>query len=736
MNYSELENQYQRISQLISEKRLKESFDLMNILAGNCRNVDYTNRLNNFRETYRNILKYSFELGDDPEKDKVYNRLVKDILELNDEIKEEIVLRYGLLHYYKTYNKEKINREGLIDGDILLSQLGLQNEVQGNKIHEGESGEVIFNAKLEPLYIIFNAIWMQDKLQENDIIIIKRVCNDESLPWFYKSPVVSALTLSLLRHFDASKVYLLLDFYQSGIHQIWQRALIGVLIGLYVYRRRVYLYPEIENRLKLIKDNKDTGKAIEAIVIQLLRAKDTEKVAAKIKEEILPEIWKIRSTLEDKLKIDELLTENMLDDKNPEWETVFEDSPGLFNKLEEFTNMHLEGTDVFISAFSMLKRFPFFEQINNWFLPFYKENELLTSVFSGVDEDFNISDFLEGMERTRLLCNSDKYSFSLNIKYMPSNQKSMMMQMFSMEINAMNEMEQDDEIIHSDIRNRAVIIQYTQDLYRFFNLHPIHSEVLDIFKLSLDFNNASFFRLMIEDESIIRNIAEFYFENEHYTEALGIFLSLDSENCTFELYEKAGYCYQQLGKFDRAIEYYKKAELISHKRTWLLNKIAFCYRKIGEYSEAIKYYIESEKLDPENMFIQTSIGQAYMEKGEYEEALKYFFKVEYLSPKNIKVFRPIAWCSFVLGKTDTAQKYFEKLIAGDGNEYDYMNLGHVYWSKGDKQKAIEFYRQSLKKSNMNYDWFSKYMFEDKPHLLKYDISEFDIPLMLDYLRME
>lgn len=736
MNYSELEHQYQKISRLISEKRLKESFDLMAVLAGNCRNVDYTNRLNNFRETYRNILKYSFELGDDPQKDKVYNRLVKDILELNDEIKEEIILRYGLLYYYKSYNKEKINQYGLSEGVALLDKLELQNEVHGSKVTEGQTAENTFNEKLEPLYTLFNAIWLSDKLRENDISILKRVCDDESLPWFYKSPLVSALTLSLFRHFDAAKVYLLLDFYESRTHQVWQRALMGLLLGLYVYRRRVYLYPEIENRLKLIKDHKDVGKMMEAIVIQFLRAKETEKVSEKIKEEILPEIWKIRSTLEDKLKMDELLTENMLEDKNPEWETFFEDSPGLFNKLEEFTNMHLEGTDVFITAFSMLKRFPFFEQVNNWFLPFYKENELIASAFSGVGENFSVKDFLEGMERTRLLCNSDKYSFCLNIKYMPSNQKSMMMQMFSMEISAMNEMEGDDEIIHSDIKNRAVVIQYTQDLYRFFNLHPIHSELMDIFKLGLDFHNASFFRLMIDDENIIRNIAEFYFENGKYTEAIDIFLSLDGENCGFELYEKAGYCFQQLGNFNRAIEYYKKAELMSSKRTWLLNKLAFCHRKIGEFKEAIRYYKESEKLDPENLFIQTSIGQAYMDTGDYEEALKYFFKVEYLAPDNIRVYRPIAWCSFVLGKPDTAQKYFEKLIARDGNEYDYMNLGHVYWSKGDKQTAIEFYRQSLKKSNMNYEWFSKYMFEDERHLLKYKIPKFDIPLMMDYLRME
>ncbi len=736
MNYTDLENSYQKISQLVAERRVKESFDLMAGLAANCRNVDYSNRLEKLRETYRNILKYSFELGDDPEKGKVYNRLIRDLLELNDEIKEEIILRYGLLTYYKTNQKEMINKMGLTEGESLLNQIEFRN--MGNPDPEGGENidEAGFNSRMKPLYLLFNTIWLTDKFTERDVELLKRTSHDEALPWFFKSPLVSALTLSLLRHFDAGKFYLLIEFYENRQHQLWQRAFIGLLLGLYIYRKRISLYPEIENRLKLIKDNKDMGRTMETVVIQLLRAKDTEKVSAKIKEEIMPEIWKIRSSLEDKLNIEELLAGHLPDDKNPEWETFFEDSPGLFNKLEEFTNLHMEGTDVFISAFSMLKHFEFFKPVHNWFLPFYKENEMLPSFFSGIDEGFDMNDFLEGMEKTRLLCNSDKYSFCLNIKYMPSKQKSMMTQMFSMEISAMNEMERDDEIVHTDTRNRSIIVQYIQDLYRFFHLHPMHGEMQNIFKYKLEFHKSGFFRSMVDDDTIIRNIGEFYFQKEHYEEALDVFIMLGNEASAYELYEKTGYCYQQLGKFEKAIEFYKKAEMVSDNRTWLLNKIASCYRKTENYSEAIAYYRKSEKLDPDNLFIQTSIGQVLMDQGEYEAALKYFFKVEYLAPDNFKVYRPIAWCSFVLGKIEAARKYFEKLVAKDGNEYDLMNLGHVYWTRGEKQKAIGLYRESLKKSNMNLEWFTKYMKEDEKYLLQYKIPAFDIPLMLDYLRME
>ncbi len=155
---------------------------------------------------------------------------------------------------------------------------------------------------------------------------------------------------------------------------------------------------------------------------------------------------------------------------------------------------------------------------------------------------------------------------------------------------------------------------------------------------------------------------------------------------------------------------------------------------MGNTNAAITSYLESEKIEPENLYIQTSLGQVYMEKDDYEKAMKYFFKVEYLAPDNSKIHRPIAWCSFVLGKLENAEKYFEKIISKEGNKYDYMNLGHVYWAMGNKELAIKNYRNSLNKAENNHKWFASMMEEDKPHLIRYNISAFDIPLMLDYLR--
>ena len=74
------------------------------------------------------------------------------------------------------------------------------------------------------------------------------------------------------------------------------------------------------------------------------------------------------------------------DDKNPEWEEIFKDSPGLMNKMEEFSGLQREGADVFMGSFSMLKLFPFFNEISNWFIPFFIENPEISGSIDESDE--------------------------------------------------------------------------------------------------------------------------------------------------------------------------------------------------------------------------------------------------------------------------------------------------------------------------------------------------------------
>ena len=740
MNYQELKDKINKILGNVADHQVLDALDQLKALTVECKNKDFNDQLEKHRETYRNMLKYSFELSDDPEKEKVYKHLMKSILELTDDIRDDIIFHQKLLRYYII--KAEVERNSyLLSGKSgnLIDNLSFQKEIEhilGESQVKGDKGKMQVKEDYQrSLLNIFRIIWMTDKFREDEINLVSQIIPSRSIPWYDKCILVSSLTLSLIRHFDIHKVNLLFDLFENKEDQVWQRAFTGLLLGLFFHDLRLKYYPEVESRLKLIREDKNFGRNVEAIILQYLKARETEKVTRKIREEIFPEMLRIKSTLEEKLDLEDITSIKNFEDKNPEWETMFKDTPDLYNKLEEFSALQMEGSDVFISAFAMLKQFDFFDVFSNWFLPFYSDNEYVTKSLEDLKKEFDVSLFVEGLERSSVLCNSDKYSFCLNIRRMPALQKSMMMEMFNMEIKAMNELTSNDEMLDQFLKDRTIYTQYLQDLYRFFNLHPSKNEFDDVFDIPSGIEKSHLIKMMISDQKILRNIGEFYFEKGYYQEAINIFTHLSCDENNFEVFEKIAYGYQKIGDFKKAIENYHKAELFDKNKIWIYKKLAFCYRKLGDFNSALKYYKQTEKEDPENLYIQLFIGHTYMDMEDFNTALKYYFKVEYKEPSNHKIYRPIAWSSFALGNFDTARKYFEKAIQKESSKNDFANMGHIDWCTGDKKKAIENYKKALIKSGADFEWLTTVFDQDKKYLMKYGIREFDIPLMIDYLKL-
>lgn len=733
MNYRELNTRYNQVFEYIAKGRVKDAIDSLGILCTHCRNRDLHSQLDAHAETYLNMLRYVFELSDDPQKESVYNRLIKGVMGLADDVREEIIRNGNLLQYYQLkIQPESISEQAVSDVARWFDQLVLRKEADALPDFETQYQSAEYR---EHIRILFRIIWHADKLKDTEISLISKISRDSAVAWYDKCVLVSALGLSLIRHFDSNKVGLLFDFFESGVNQVWERALVSLVLALTFYNPRILYYPEIMQRLKALQGMRKTDKSVEIIIQQYIKARETEKITRKIQQEILPEMIRMKSRLEEKLDLENLLSTMNPEEKNPEWENFFKESPDVYKKLEEFTNLQLEGADVFLGAFAMLKQFDFFNEVNHWFLPFYKENEYISASFDGMAEGIDLKQFGEGIERSNFLCNSDKYSFCLNVKHMPAFQKSTVMELFNMELKAMNEMSADDELIHSDARSRVIITQYFQDLYRFYKLHPLRAEFDDVFKLSVPIYEAEFFKYWMDDPIVLRNIGEFFFAKNYYRDALQILKKVVASKNNHELYEKIAYCFEQIGDFDQALDYYHKAELLDKNKFWLINRIALCYRKKGDFENAVSYYHEAEQIEPEDLQIQAFLGQVYLEMGNYEKALQFYFKVEYLQPENHKVFRPISWCSFMLGKLDMARKYLEKAVHRDASKNDFMNLGHISWCLGEKQKAIANYRLCLKAANGDVDWFARVLHEDSKYLSVHGIQAIDIPLMIDYIQL-
>ncbi len=752
MKDKELKAHYAEICSNLASRRLKPAFDLIGKLISENGVGTYYDEYQNLEETYHLMLKYTVEGIKDPERQKIYRKLIVSVFELADKVNEAIRMRLSPSVEYEKKRSFKSSFSTSLESFLAQTEDKLP--------HHGD-GEAFSRTGMEhqqKMKRLFHHIWFSDKLTYEETEPLRKFFLNSRVSVHYKSFIIAALMLSLQRFFDKEKFKMLFDACDSGETEMNQRALTGLLINLYKYDGRMPFYPEITGRLKILNENPQFKSNIERIILQFIRSKETEKLQQRIRDEILPEMIKISPNLKNKINLDSLMEESISEDKNPEWEEIFKDSPGLLNKMEEFSEMQMKGADVFLGSFAMLKSFPFFNEMDNWFIPFFPENPEIAETLDATDQ--TARHLIESIDRAPILCNSDKYSFCFSIQRLPKENLEFMTQAMKAEMEQLSELQVDEDLLDPGRKAEAVSNQYIQDLYRFYKLFPRKDDFEDIFNWRFDFHNKLVLGdILREDPKVLRNIGEYYFARNHFEEAAEIFSYLLEHDRKGELYQKIAWCYQKTGDFKKALDGYLKAELYEVDQLWNLKKIALCYRNLKQPDKAIDYYQAAEKLEPENLSNQFNIGYCLLELDKFEEALKCYFKVEYLSPGNKKVWRPIAWCSFLTGKKKQAEKYFLKLMDDQPSKHDLMNMGHVQWSLGNRKSALEFYQKSItregapakgrpsekppqegftkediEKETFTQDGFLEVFEDDLPHLLNQGIDNDDVPIMLDQLR--
>ncbi len=735
MNISDIKEKQATIEKALSEKRIKDALNMLGELTKVHQVSNLIDEHYNLEFTYKSMLKYTVDGVNDPERQKVYNNILISCYQLCDNLVRAIQNIQSSEIFYETRRIVEASPQKLLlpliemfYSDLAKKQMSAQAGIHSNSTNAGTPEQ-------EADVQLFRKFWILDKISKEETELIKNMINDESVHFGQRSIFVSALTMGALKEFNLQKILLLLDFIHHPSKEIKQRVLTGILLILFKYDTRVQLYAEIKSRLSLLQQDESLQNNIITIIIQLIRTRETEKISKKLTDEIIPEVVKMQPNLRNKLDLDNMISDKFNEGENPDWEDFFQDSPELMSKLEELSELQLEGADVFLNTFKMLKHFSFFNGVSNWLIPFYLENEELQSVLKDDTNVLSSKAVQNSLANSGFLCNSDKYSLFLSIPHMPQFQKDMMGKMLEQQLEQMDEIEADERLVQAGKEDAIISNRYVQDLYRFYKLHPRHKQFEDIFLWRMDFHNKWFLHQIIHNTKHLRQIAEFLFKKEYFREALEAFELIDVQELNqIEIIQKIGYCQQQLKKYEAALIAYRKADILKPEQLWTTKKIALMHKLLKQPENALEYYRIAERLKPEDLHTQASIGHCYLDLKDYAQALKYYFKVEYLDTSNTKVWRPIAWCSLVTGNLVQAEKYYLKLLNADSRIQDLLNMGHVMWCKNNRKDALQFYQKGIGKMNVGFDEFVETFKEDKPFLLNNGINPEDIPIMLDQLK--
>lgn len=723
MNRSEILEQRKIIYNSLTAYKLNNAVRGIEDLQKYTSVANFSTELDNIKLEYKYLLTY-FQNGTcDPQREYIFRSFIQRLFTITDKIICEDRTKNDVNSFY---SHKRIKQKSNITLSLLLNKYSQAISKQ-NLL---ESNDNIITAEIERTEVeIFNYIWTIFPINTQDIENINDIFNNENYPTYFKELIISAIMLSLFEYYDDMLFSILAKLYNSQNTSIAVKALTAVVLVSILHKDRMMMSQQISDIFYVMAENDNFTQDIKNILLQLIKSWNTEKITQKMENEILPNLMKVSPDFVKKFKSDNSFIENADFEGNPEWKNLFDDDK-LTKKIEEFNKMQLEGSDVFAGTFSHLKTFPFFNDISNWFLPFHQGHSLLHNTLQANEiKSFNT------MLDSKFLCDSDKYSFVASLGLVPQSQRNSMLAQIEEQNNAIKELKSSEIQIDEAVNRQSVINNQLQNYYRFFKFYPRRSEFIDPFINVFDIDVIKWLAPVNCINDILTLIGEYCLQNNLYNEAATYLESIDEnqKNDNPVLYQKIGFCYQNIGKYSNAIYEYEKYELLANKDFWALKHLAICYKAQKQVDKALQCYLDAETLSPENINILLNIGHCYLELNQHKNALNYYYKVYYLDNSGTKALRPIAWCLFLMKDFDTSDTYYNKILGNNPSATDYLNYGHLKFAKQEIKDAISMYNHSIKELKGSIEKFNETYLADIDCLISIGVSKYDISIMLDSL---
>ena len=677
----------------LQEHRLSSALSSLQGMATLLKAWNETEELEAMTTAYRTLLTYFSQGINDPERLQLYNKFISRAYELSDALERLMELKNDTSFYTTSLRTlENIKGHNLTVSSFLNAETDYKD--------------------------LFQAIWLSPALKPEDESALLEFLADGHQNVHHQCLVLSALTLSAIKFFDAAKTHILIQYATSANTLLRTRALTGLLFVTFFFADRIALYPRLHAQLLLLTDDTHFVHEIELIQAQLFLSLETKRIERNLQEEIIPRMMKRMEhlKLDRSLGIDELKEKLAEADLNPEWEADGKPSK-LGQYMQEFVELQRRGADLYMGTFKMLKqRVPFFREISNWFYPFSMYHPGIPAV-SRQNKTLNL------LLQSNGLCDSDKYSFCLIADQLKHNLSEEALQGLvagkGMDVNVLPESSNATDF-------KECLRSYIQGFYRFSNLYTYNTQFPNPFQQDVFIANYRPFDQLLKNRNWVNRMADFTFKDKSYKIALSLYESIPTEERDASIWQKIGFCYEQNHDIEQAVVPYTWANDLKPSDTWTLRRLATCQRLQGHYEKALLHYNQLAQIYPEDPNIAFRQGECHLHLSQYDEAFKGFFKADYLDENSGKTMRALAWCSLLTQKFEQAERYYNKILNQSPSKTDFLNAGHTAWLRGNLPQAIQRYVKALPKENPE-----RFLQEDHQLLLDNGRTEDDLHIMID-----
>ncbi len=120
--------------------------------------------------------------------------------------------------------------------------------------------------------------------------------------------------------------------------------------------------------------------------------------------------------------------------------------------------------------------------------------------------------------------------------------------------------------------------------------------------------------------------------------------------------------------------------------------------------ETIDSYMKIKADDPT---ILSLLGMIYIKTNRFDEAFDVNQKLQKQYPEDSNVYYNLGLIRFHQKKYEDALNYFKKAIDIDRNLDSYLYMGITYRQLGDREKALKYYRERIKRKKGDDDYYAK-----------------------------
>jgi tetratricopeptide repeat protein len=573
---------------------------------------------------------------------------------------------------------------------------------------------------------LFNTLWTSCQWSDDDCAFYTGLMLSPMVDVVDQQLLVSAVTLGAMNQFDINKFKALTTVYQQSTDErVRQRALVGWVLSVF---EGMDIFPEQDKIIRKLCENKDTIRELYALQIQFFYSQDTEKDNEKLQRDIMPylvdgsniTIGRLGIVEKEEDSLENILNQDAEDKRMEQME----------EKVRKMMEMQKQGSDIYFGGFRQMKRFPFFNDLANWFTPFYIDHPALRTTIERIGQP----NILQTITNQGNFCESDKYSLAFAmesiINQIPGNIKEMMG----------SEGVFDPMGTTLDKSNPTYICRaYIQDLYRFFRLYRSSNELINPF---IDNHKSSFvadtfffvYKSFIGtglDEYKMR-LALYLYKHKNMDKLVELMSTFHVEDANYNIL--MGYINLYFGKPDVAYQIFNMVLQEDTENQWALKGMARAAMDCEDYDTAEHTYSQLLRLEPDNINYAVKRCVTLLKTERYAEAREELFRLDYQYPDNMNVKRVFAWTMLLDKSLDKASQLYDRILADAPMAEDYLNSGYCWWAQGNIGQAKNSFQAWITMTKGNKDRLLEEIRNDQKVLDLYGITEIDCLLMVNLIK--